>query len=260
MTAARATMARMVRLRGVTKVYRHGLVETVALAEVSVDIARGEFVAIMGPSGSGKTTMLNVIGLLDSFEEGDYVLEGVSVRSVSDAALADLRNRHLGFVFQGFNLLPDLDVFDNVDVPLRYRGLPRRERRDRVEAVLAKVGLTARLHHLPGQLSGGQQQRVAIARALVTEPSLILADEPTGNLDSATARQIVDLLEQINGSGTTVVLVTHDHELAARARRRLHMLDGRLIDPHARDSEPTIAPAASRSLTMRIAREEEEQP
>ncbi len=245
-----ATMGPMLRLRDVQKVYRNGLIETTALANVSVHIARGEFVAIMGPSGSGKTTLLNVAGLLDSIDSGEYILDDKSCTTLGDSELADLRNRHIGFVFQSFNLMADLDVYDNVDVPLRYRGLPRRERRERVEAILERVGLTARMHHLPRQLSGGQQQRVAIARAAVGDPTLILADEPTGNLDSLTARQIVDLLEELNRGGTTIVMVTHDHELAARATRRLHMLDGRLIDPGADpggSSRPSIRTLRDRS-------------
>ena len=243
-------MPPMLRLRDVQKVYRSGLMETTALAGVTIDIQRGEFVAIMGPSGSGKTTLLNVAGLLDTIDGGEYFLDGTNVSSLGDDQLAELRNRHLGFVFQSFNLMHNLDVFDNVDVPLRYRDIGRRERRDRVEAMLAKVGLTARMHHLPGQLSGGQQQRVAIARALVGEPSLILADEPTGNLDSLTARQIVDLLEQINRGGMTVVMVTHDQELAARAGRRVHMLDGRLIDPSA-EQPAGIGRSSVRTLRAR---------
>ena len=243
----------MLRLRDVHKVYRNGLIETTALAGVSVHIEHGEFVAIMGPSGSGKTTLLNVVGLLDTIDSGEYLLDGIKVHDLGDTRLAELRNRHLGFVFQTFNLMPDLDVFDNVDIPLRYRGIPRRERRDRVEAILARVGMTARMHHLPGQLSGGQQQRVAIARALVGEPSLILADEPTGNLDSLTARQIVDLLQEINAGGVTVVMVTHDLELAARAGRRLHVLDGKVIDPN---NDPGLSRRSVRSLRERGVREE----
>jgi putative ABC transport system ATP-binding protein len=238
----------MLRLRDVQKVYRNGLIETTALDGVSVQVDRGEFVAIMGPSGSGKTTLLNVAGLLDTIDGGEYILDGKNVTSLSDDALADLRSRYIGFVFQSFNLMRDLDVFDNVDAPLRYRGMPRRERRERVEAILARVGLTARMHNLPHQLSGGQQQRVAIARAAVGEPSLIFADEPTGNLDSLTARQIVDLLEELNRGGTAIVLVTHDQEVAARAGRRLHKLDGRLIDPHS--DRPT---GMSRTLRERRA-------
>jgi putative ABC transport system ATP-binding protein len=229
----RSTIAPMLSLRDVHKTYRTGLVETTALAGFSLSIAAGEFVAVMGPSGSGKTTFLNVAGLLDDFESGDYVLDGKSVRGLSDDDKAELRNRKLGFVFQSFNLIPDLDVFDNVDMPLRYRGMGLRQRVARVEQVLARVGLTSRMRHMPAQLSGGQQQRVAIARALVGEPQILLADEPTGNLDSVTARHIIDLLQQINAAGTTVIMVTHDVELAARASRRLHVLDGKVIDPLA---------------------------
>jgi putative ABC transport system ATP-binding protein len=248
-----ATMSPMLRFRDVQKVYRSALIETTALAGITLHVQRGEFVAIMGPSGSGKTTLLNVAGLLDTIDGGEYLVDGTNVAGLGDSRLAELRNRYFGFVFQSFNLMPNLDVFDNVDVPLRYRDLSRRDRRDRVEAVLARVKLTARMHHLPGQLSGGQQQRVAIARALVGEPTLILADEPTGNLDSLTARQIVDLLEEINRGGVTVVMVTHDQELAARAGRRLHMLDGKLIDPRA-DSAAAGARSTARTLRDRTTR------
>jgi putative ABC transport system ATP-binding protein len=223
----------MLEMAAVRKVYRSGLVETSALTDFSLSIARGEFVAVMGPSGSGKTTFLNVAGLLEPHDGGEYVLDGQDVSALSDDQMADLRNRKIGFVFQTFNLIPDLDVFDNTDVPLRYRGMPARERRDEVEAILSRVGLTARMRHLPSQLSGGQQQRVAIARAMVGKPSLLLADEPTGNLDSVTARGIVELLEELHADGATVVMVTHDQEIAARASRRLHVLDGTVIDPHA---------------------------
>jgi putative ABC transport system ATP-binding protein len=246
----------LIRVRGLDKSYERGGEEIHVLQGLNLDVDAGEFIAFMGPSGSGKTTLLNVAGLLDTIDGGEYFLDGANVAQLGDDRLAELRNRHIGFVFQSFGLMADLDVFDNVDVPLRHRGLPRRERRERVEAILARVGLTARMHHLPHQLSGGQQQRVAIARAAVGEPSLILADEPTGNLDSLTARQIVDLLEQLNRAGTAIVLVTHDHEVAARAGRRLHMLDGRLIDP---DSErPAGASRAStRTLRDRSARRED---
>jgi putative ABC transport system ATP-binding protein len=224
----------MLRMRGVRKVYRTGLIETEALAGLSVTVARGEFLAIMGPSGSGKTTFLSVAGLLDGFDEGHYDLDGEEVRDLPDVRLSRLRNQKIGFIFQSFNLIPDLDVFDNVDVPLRYRGLGATDRAERIERILVNLGLTARIRAVPGQLSGGQQQRVAIARALVGDPQLLLADEPTGNLDSASARQIMDLLERINAEqGMTIVMVTHDQELAARAHRRLHLLDGRIIDPHA---------------------------
>jgi putative ABC transport system ATP-binding protein len=224
----------MLRMRNVRKVYRAGLIETEALAGLSVTVEKGEFLAIMGPSGSGKTTFLSVAGLLDDFQAGEYLLDGQDVRVLSDRSLSRLRNEKIGFIFQSFNLIPDLDVFDNVDVPLRYRGVGASERARRIERVLANLGLTARMRHLPGQLSGGQQQRVAIARALVGSPELLLADEPTGNLDSASARQMMDLLARINREeGMTIIMVTHDHELAARAHRKLHILDGRIIDPRA---------------------------
>ncbi|HJZ84895.1 MAG TPA: ABC transporter ATP-binding protein [Polyangia bacterium] len=224
----------MIRMTGIKKVYTSGVLAMEALADLSLHVGKGEFVAIMGPSGSGKTTFLNIAGLLDSFDGGDYLLDDIDVRGLGDDEQSRLRNQKIGFVFQSFNLIPDLDVFDNLDVPLRYRGLHGAERRRRIEHALEQVGLTARSRHLPSQLSGGQQQRVAIARALVGEPKLILADEPTGNLDSVMARQIMELLQKINQQGTTIVMVTHAAELAARAHRKLHILDGKVIDPQAR--------------------------
>ena len=220
----------MLDMRNVRKVYRAGLVETEALSGATLKVNRGEFLAIMGPSGSGKTTFLSVAGLLDSFEEGDYWLDGENVRHLSDQRLSKLRNQKLGFIFQSFNLIPDLDVFDNIDVPLRYRRLPAKERRERIERAVESVGLLSRLHHLPGQLSGGQQQRVAIARVLAGDPRLILADEPTGNLDTMMSREVMDLLEKINDSGTTIVMVTHTPECASRASRQVHLLDGTVVD------------------------------
>ena len=174
--------------------------------------------------------MLNVAGLLDPPDSGEYVLGGLDVGRLSDSRMSRIRNQMVGFIFQSFNLIPELSVFDNVEVPLRYRGLPARERRERIERALESVGLWSRLHHLPSQLSGGQQQRVAIARVLAGSPQLILADEPTGNLDSYMARQVMDLLETIHGGGTTIVMVTHSHECAARALRHIHLLDGRVVD------------------------------
>ena len=224
----------MIRMQGIRKVYRSHLLAMEALRDFDLTIEDGEFVAIMGPSGSGKTTFLNVAGLLDTFDEGSYLLAGTDVVGLKDAELARLRNEKLGFIFQSFNLIADLDVFDNIDVPLRYRGLSTRERNERIESALTRVGLIARRHNRPSQLSGGQQQRVAIARALTGSPQLILADEPTGNLDSMMARQIMELLHEINGQGTTIVMVTHASELAARAHRKLHILDGRVIDPWAK--------------------------
>jgi putative ABC transport system ATP-binding protein len=220
----------MMQMKSIRKVYRTALVETHALSDFSLHVRAGEFVAVMGPSGSGKTTFLNVAGLLDTFEHGTYLLDGEDVSRLSDDQMSRIRNHKIGFVFQSFNLIPDLDVFDNVDVPLRYRGLSKGERRTRIEKALELVGLSSRLRHLPSQLSGGQQQRVAIARVLAGEPRLILADEPTGNLDSLMAREIMDLVERINEQGTTIVMVTHSPECAARAARQVHVLDGRVVD------------------------------
>jgi len=217
-------------MREVTRVYRTDLVETVALNQFTLTVDEGDFVAVSGPSGSGKTTFLNVAGLLDGFDSGTYILDGEDVSRLSDKKQSRIRNHKVGFIFQTFNLIPDLDAFDNVDVPLRYQGLGARERRIRIESALAMVGLFNRKSHLPSQLSGGQQQRVAIARALAGQPRMILADEPTGNLDTATAREIIGLLEKVNESGTTIVMVTHDAGCAASANRQIHILDGRLID------------------------------
>jgi len=220
----------MLQMDKVSKIYRTEHVETHALSEFSLRVDEGEFVAVMGPSGSGKTTFLNVAGLLDTFEGGTYRLDGDDVSRLSDGEMSRARNAKIGFIFQTFNLIPDLNVFDNVDVPLRYRGLRSAARRQAIEEALATVGLSSRLKHRPAQLSGGQQQRVAIARALVGQPKLVLADEPTGNLDSAMANEILDLLEKINSSGTTIVMVSHDPELANRAARQIHLLDGKMID------------------------------
>jgi len=220
----------MLDMKHITKVYRTDLVETHALRDFSLNVAEGEFVAVTGPSGSGKTTFLNIAGLLESADGGSYRLDGEDIGTLGDDARSRIRNQKIGFIFQGFNLIPDLDVFDNVDVPLRYRGFNSRERKARIERSLELVGLAARMHHLPAQLSGGQQQRVAIARALAGDPRFLLADEPTGNLDSLMARQIMDLLAEINRQGTTIVLVTHDPELARRAHRNIHVMDGEVTD------------------------------
>jgi putative ABC transport system ATP-binding protein len=216
----------MLKMNDVSKIYRTELIETHALRKVNLEIQEGEFVSVTGPSGSGKTTFLNLTGLLESFEEGEYFLDGQNVRGLNDSQRSEIRNQKIGFVFQSFNLIPDLPIFDNVDVPLRYRGFGAKERRDRIERALSTVGLTSRLKHLPTQLSGGQQQRVAIARALAGEPRILLADEPTGNLDSVMARQVMDLLHEINSNGTTIIMVTHDPELASRAQRNIQIFDG----------------------------------
>ena len=220
----------MFEMTQVTKTYRTDLLETHALREFSLTVDKGEFVAVTGPSGSGKTTFLNVAGLLETFDSGSYRLDGVDVSKLDDDARSRVRNHKIGFIFQSFNLIPDLNVFDNVDVPLRYRRMPAAERRDRIHSALDLVGLSSRMKHLPSQLSGGQQQRVAIARALAGDPAMLLADEPTGNLDSLMARQVMDLLEQINGMGATIVMVTHDPELAHRAHRNVQVIDGQITD------------------------------
>ncbi|MEF2148540.1 ABC transporter ATP-binding protein [Luteimonas sp. FXH3W] len=220
----------MLQMNQIAKVYRTELVETHALRALDLQVAEGEFVAVTGPSGSGKTTFLNIAGLLESFTGGTYILDGENVSNLSDAARSHLRNQKIGFIFQGFNLIPDLNLFDNVDVPLRYRGVSAKERKERIEHALSEVGLGSRMKHYPGELSGGQQQRAAIARALAGSPRLLLADEPTGNLDTQMARSIMELLEDINSKGTTIVMVTHDPELAARAQRNVHMVDGVATD------------------------------
>jgi putative ABC transport system ATP-binding protein len=208
-------------------------VQTHALKDFSLEIAEGEFVAITGPSGSGKTTFLNIAGLLESFDSGGYILDGRSVGSLNDGQLSKLRNEKIGFIFQSFNLIPDLNVFDNIDVPLRYRGFSAADRRQRIVGALERVGLAGRQKHLPSQLSGGQQQRVGIARALAGQPRFLLADEPTGNLDSQMAAGVLELLQEIHAAGTTIVMVTHDPELAARARREIHLKDGMLVQAQA---------------------------
>lgn len=220
----------MLQMNQIAKIYRTELVETHALRALDLQVAEGEFVAVTGPSGSGKTTFLNIAGLLESFTGGTYILDGENVSNLSDAARSHLRNQKIGFIFQGFNLIPDLNLFDNVDVPLRYRGVSAKERKERIEHALSEVGLGSRMKHYPGELSGGQQQRAAIARALAGSPRLLLADEPTGNLDTQMARSIMELLEDINSKGTTIVMVTHDPELAARAQRNVHMVDGVATD------------------------------
>ena len=220
----------MLSMKNISMVYRAGLVETHALREFSLEVEEGDFVSVTGPSGSGKTTFLNIAGMLERFTGGRYELDGRDVSSLSDAEASAVRNEKIGFVFQGFNLIPDLNLFDNVDVPLRYRGFKAAERKRRIEKVLETVGLASRMKHLPSQLSGGQQQRVAIARALAGEPRFLLADEPTGNLDSQMAMSVMELISEINSNGTTIIMVTHDPALAEMASRNVHILDGRVSD------------------------------
>jgi putative ABC transport system ATP-binding protein len=218
----------MIELKGVSKIFRTDIVETYALRDCSLFIGAGEFVAISGHSGSGKTTLLNVCGLLEEFDSGDFSLDGDDVRTLADNQRSHIRNRKIGFVFQAFNLIPNLNVYDNIEAPLHYRRMPAPERRKRITESLERVGLASRMRHFPAQLSGGQQQRVAIARAIGGDPRIILADEPTGNLDTTMSSQIMDLLRSINASGTTILMVTHNDELAHRAHRIVHMVDGRI--------------------------------
>ncbi len=220
----------MLKMSNLSKVYRTHMIETHALRGFEIHVKEGEFVTVTGPSGSGKTTFLNIAGLLEEFNDGEFLLDGVSVKGLNDNARSKLRNEKLGFIFQGFNLIPDLSLFDNVDVPLRYRGIGAAERKYRIEEALTQVGLASRMKHYPAELSGGQQQRVAIARALAGSPKILLADEPTGNLDTQMARSVMELLEEINARGTTILMVTHDPELAVRAQRNVHIIDGQVSD------------------------------
>ena len=220
----------MLQMEKLQKVYRTELVETYALRDFNLQVGAGEFVAVTGPSGSGKTTFLTIAGLLEAFSGGSYKLDGIDVSRMGDGERSRIRNQKIGFIFQAFNLIPDLNVLDNIEVPLRYRGFGAVERRKRAAEALARVGLSARGKHYPAELSGGQQQRVAIARALAGEPRLLLADEPTGNLDSTMARSVMELLEELYRDGATIVMVTHDPQLAARAQRNVHVIDGQVVD------------------------------
>lgn len=233
----------MLAMTSIKKIFRSELIETHALRDFDLNVKAGEFVAVTGPSGSGKTTFLNLAGLLEPYDGGSYLLDSEDVSKLSDRQLSRLRNEKIGFIFQGFNLIPDLNLFDNVDVPLRYRGLSRSERKKRIERVLDMVGLGARKKNYPSQLSGGQQQRVAIARALAGEPKILLADEPTGNLDSLMASQVMEMLEDINAQGTTIVMVTHDPDLARRAHRNIQIVDGQVCDFKMYESPLSLAQA-----------------
>jgi putative ABC transport system ATP-binding protein len=215
-------------IQDVVKTYVMGTSEVRALRGVSLKIDRNEYVAIMGPSGSGKSTLMNMIGCLDTPTSGTYLLEGQSVSEMSDDELAEIRNRQIGFVFQTFNLLPRANVLHNVELPLIYAGIPRSERRKRAEDAIARVGLSDRAHHKPNELSGGQRQRVAVARALVGNPSIILADEPTGNLDSKTGAEIMRMFDELHASGQTIILITHEDEIAAHAKRTIRLRDGEI--------------------------------
>ena len=219
----------MITVNNLTKVFRTEEIETVALNGVSFDIQEREFVAIMGPSGCGKSTLLNILGLLDSPTDGSYQLLGSEVAKLKETQRTRFRRGNIGFVFQSFNLIDDLDVFDNIELPLKYLGVPAAERRRRVTEIMHRMAINHRAHHFPQQLSGGQQQRVAIARAVVSQPKLILADEPTGNLDSKNGREVMNLLTELNAEGTTVVMVTHSQRDAGYADRVLNLFDGQLV-------------------------------
>ncbi|HRN59803.1 MAG TPA: ABC transporter ATP-binding protein [Chiayiivirga sp.] len=230
----------LVAMNGISRIFHTEEVETHALSGVDFTLERGQYVAISGPSGCGKSTLLSILGLLDSPTSGTYALAGVAVQEIDARERARIRNREIGFIFQAFNLIGDLTVFDNVELPLTYRsGLSRAERRERVDDALARVGMTARARHFPAQLSGGQQQRVAVARALVGTPSILLADEPTGNLDSRNGDAVMALLQELHAAGATICMVTHDPRYANLAQRRVFMLDGRVVDEAALHSLPS---------------------
>jgi putative ABC transport system ATP-binding protein len=223
----------LIKLDGVTKVFLTDEVETHALSGIHLAIAKGEYVSIAGPSGCGKSTLLSILGLLDTPTEGEYVLNGRPVQGLSLAERARIRNREIGFIFQSFNLIGDLTVYENVDLPLTYRGMPASERKGRVSEALEKVGMGHRAKHLPSQLSGGQQQRVAVARALAGHPAVLLADEPTGNLDSKNGDAVMELLAELHRGGATIVMVTHDSRFARHAVRSVHLFDGRVVEESA---------------------------
>jgi putative ABC transport system ATP-binding protein len=223
----------LIRLQGVTKVFTTDEVETHALAGIHMEIQKGEYVSISGPSGCGKSTLLSLLGLLDTPTDGEYWLNGKSVAGLKLSERARIRNREIGFIFQAFNLIGDLTVYENVELPLTYRGMPGAERKKRVQEALEKVGMTHRMKHYPSQLSGGQQQRVAVARALVGDPSVLLADEPTGNLDSANGEAVMTLLHDLHRAGSTICMVTHDPRYARHAERQVHLYDGRIVEESA---------------------------
>ena len=220
----------LIRLEGVTKVFYTDEVETHALSGIHLEIRRGEYLSIAGPSGCGKSTLLSILGLLDTPTDGEYHINGKQVAGLSFSERARIRNREIGFIFQAFNLIGDLTVYENVELPLTYRGMPSAERKERVQAALERVGMAHRMKHYPSQLSGGQQQRVAVARAVVGKPSIVLADEPTGNLDSNNSEAVMELLSELHADGATICMVTHDPRYARYAKRTVHLFDGRIVE------------------------------
>jgi len=224
----------LIRLQGIKKIFYTDEVETHALSDVHLEIRQGEYVAISGPSGCGKTTLLSILGLLDTPSEGDYALDGKPVAGLNAADRARVRNRQIGFIFQAFNLIGDLTVYENVELPLTYRGMSGQERKERVNAALERVGMSHRAKHYPAQLSGGQQQRVAVARAVAGDPAILLADEPTGNLDSVNGEAVMELLRELNRNGATICMVTHDPRYAKHADREVNLFDGRVVEPGVR--------------------------
>ena len=241
----------LIDIRDIAKVYEMGQEKVFALSGVSLGVERGEYVGIMGPSGSGKSTLMHLVGCLDTPTSGSYILNGKEVARMTDDELAAIRNQEIGFVFQTFNLLPRTSALQQVELPLVYGGLSRKDRRDRSIRALKAVGLEDRMNHTPNEMSGGQRQRVAIARALINDPSILLADEPTGNLDSQTGAEIMALFDELNSRGNTIVLVTHEEDIAAHARRIVRLKDGKIWDDQANDRvrEPGLAPAASGGWT-----------
>ncbi len=231
--------APLIHMKGIGRVFHTDEVETHALADVNFEIARGEYVAISGPSGCGKSTLLSILGLLDAPTTGEYCIDGLPVARLTPMDRARVRNQHIGFIFQAFNLIGDLTVFENVELPLTYRDMPATERRDRVQAALERVGMTHRAKHFPAQLSGGQQQRVAVARAVAGDPAVLLADEPTGNLDSKNGEAVMELLRELHHNGATLCMVTHDARYAQHADREVSLFDGRVVG----NSAPSLASA-----------------
>ena len=239
----------LIRMEGVQKVFFTEEMETYALADIHLDINDGEFVEVMGPSGCGKSTLLSLVGLLDTATDGEHWLDGEPVDNLTASERARVRNRHIGFIFQAFNLIGDLTVYENVELPLTYRGMAAPERKDRVHRALERVGMGHRMDHYPSQLSGGQQQRVAAARAVVGDPLILLADEPTGNLDSTNGEAVMDLLKELHSEGSTILMVTHDPRYSEYAERTIHLFDGRIVGEEERAN---LEPASRVSLTEAV--------